>query len=150
MISTVNGFTAHLEMNALIVTVTQAITDIGNVVVGDTYTIELASCSLQPSTKSILVRPSRVSAVFGGAGGGFNEFDGFTGCSGCACFTNNRVPIVTISEQTTIDGEYLADILFTIHVVKLILLNLNRYCKLNLELVELSYRKLSKDLIIYR
>ena len=48
-------------MNALIVTVTQAITDIGTV--GDTYTIELASCSLRPSSKSILVRPSRVSAV---------------------------------------------------------------------------------------
>ena len=97
---------------------------------GDNYVVYLNGCQGSPGAPSsfdpssftraqvVLTRANNLGFGFGGAGGGFN--DGFTGgCSGCACFVNNscgnvRVPIVTISGQTTFDGEYLADILFTI------------------------------------
>ena len=63
--------------------------------------------------------PSTGFNPFAGAGAGVGSRGSTGSCSGCACFINNscgnvRVPIVTISGQTTFDGEYLADMLFTI------------------------------------
>ena len=99
--------------------------------VGDVYNIILSFCNFNlppalpqyPKFSSAKITLTRHKNVTVGAGGGFgSDFInlGLTGgCSGCACFTNNscgnvRVPIVTISGQTTFDGEYLADMLFTI------------------------------------
>ena len=91
--------------------------------VGDSYLIQLVNCNGSGSANNpiaaqvVLNRQNNVGVGVGGAGGGFSGITG--GCSGCACFTNNscgnvRVPIVTIQGQTTFDGEYLADMLFTI------------------------------------
>jgi hypothetical protein len=60
------------------------------------------------------MRPKNVG--LGGLIPNFNNSN--TGCSGCECFNSNcgnvRVPIINIQGQTTFDGEYLADMLFTI------------------------------------
>ena len=123
-----NGLTSSIVGNTVIIDIIgNSITNgINNIITaaGDHYIILLLGCESTDGAQVTLTRKRRVGGEFGnflGAGGGFNNgFIGFTGgCSGCACFTNNscgniRVPIVSISGQTTFDGEYLADMLFII------------------------------------
>ena len=103
-----NGLTTALQGNGLLIAVmgnsiiSKISTDSIATSTGDNYLVQLIGCQNDDLRAQVTLTRCRNVGV------------GASGCNTCACFIDNscgniRVPIITISGQTTFDGEYLAN-----------------------------------------